>query len=95
MITRRTVPVFKERLSTAIGIAMVLAFFAGLVAWEYFQARRPGFLSPGVAQCRIAYTNARTPKDNALVDRTVPSTGPQKGWKAQTCGFLRSSGALR
>jgi hypothetical protein len=75
--------------------SLLIAFLAALVAREYYRARRPGFLSAGVAECRAAYQVALTAADSALVDARVPSSGGQKGWTAQRCGFLRHSGALR
>jgi hypothetical protein len=76
-------------------VCLLVAFFAALVAWEYYRARQPGFLSAAVAECRTAYRAARTAADSAIVDERVPSSGGQKGWTAQRCGFLRESGALR
>ena len=76
-------------------VALLIAFVAALIAWEYYSARRPGFLSEGVAECRTAYQAARNAADSAIIDRRIPSSGGQKGWTAQSCGFLRQSGALR
>lgn len=75
--------------------ACLVAFLAALVALEYYRARRPGFVSAGVAECKTAYQGARNAADSAMLDQRIPSSGGQKGWTAQSCGFLRQSGALR
>lgn len=78
-------------LALLVGGALVVA----LVGMAYFQARRPRFAVSATRECDHQYSRALTHADSAIVDAQVPATGPQKGWTAQTCGFLRQAGALK
>jgi hypothetical protein len=71
------------------------ALLVAILAYFYRSAREPGFLSPGVPECRVAYQRARTAIDSAMVDVRHPSSGPQKDPNAPTCGTLRITGQLR
>lgn len=72
-----------------LGVLLVV-----ILAYIYRSAREPGFLSPGVPECRAAYRHARTASDLAMVDVRHPSSGPQKDPNAPTCGTLRITGQL-
>jgi hypothetical protein len=77
--------------------AIIALLIVALVTlcWIYLPARHPGFLSLGAEECRGDYRQARTAADTARIDLIVPATGGQKGWTAQRCGLLRTSGAVR
>ena len=66
-----------------------------VLAYVYRSAREPGFLSPGVPECLVAYHHAHTESDSAMVDVQHPTNGPQKDPNAPTCGTLRITGQLR
>ena len=76
----------------ALGIAVIIA---ALMALTFWRARWPGFLNPGVAECRVAYARARTAVESASVDAAHPASGPQKQAPSVSCGTLRVTGALR
>jgi hypothetical protein len=76
-------------------MVLLVAFALALVAGEFWRARRPDSLTPAAAECRRAYTRARTAADTAVADRVHPATGEQKGpVAAASCGTLRATGAL-
>ena len=75
------------------GAILALSVFALATAWFILRdAERPGFLSPGVAECQHAYAKAHTSADTQMVNVMHPSTGPQKDPNAPTCGTLRRIG---
>jgi hypothetical protein len=92
---------FRSRLGWAdkggdvVGLLLVVALIMGLVLWQFEKARRPGFLSPAVEECRVQYKKVHSAADSARIDLLIPATGGQKGWTAQRCGLLRQSGALK
>ena len=85
----------RDLVGKTIGLLVIVMLVYALIAWTFEQARRPGFLSLGVEECRAEYRHALTSADSARVDARIPATGGQKGWTAQTCGLLRRSGSLR
>jgi len=84
-----------HRVANAIGVLLLIAVIAGLVYSEFEKARRPGFLSLGLEECRRQLGQAHSAADSARVDLMIPATGGQKGWLAQRCGVLRRSGSLK
>ena len=86
---------WKDRLGRAVVVGLLAAFAVGLVAVEFWRARRPDVLTPAAAECGRAYARARTAADTVLADRIHPATGVQKGpAEAASCGTLRATGAL-
>lgn len=85
----------RERAKTFTIVVSLGLLFAAIAVLLFQSARRPGFLSSGVPECRVAYERARTANDSAIVDVRHPSSGPQKDPNAPTCGTLRITGQLR
>ena len=85
----------RERAQTFVVVVSLGLLLAAIAVLLFQSARRPGFLSAGVPECRVAYERARTASDTAMVDLRHPSSGPQKDPNAPTCGTLRVTGQLR
>ena len=86
---------WSDRVGAIVGAILVALLVLSLLWWEYASARHPGLLSLAVEECRVDYGRARTAADSTRVDQLIPATGAQKGWRAQSCGLLRHSGALK
>jgi hypothetical protein len=78
----------------AIGVSMIAALAFGLLGFEFWRSRHPGFLQTGVPECRAAYARARTAADTASADETHPTAGPQRDPNDPTCGTLRAAREL-
>jgi hypothetical protein len=92
--TVRRTPI-RDVVRAVVFLGLLGVLLAAVLAYLYRSARTPGFLSPGVPECRAAYHRAQTAGDSAMVDVQHPSSGPQKDPNAPTCGTLRITGRLR
>ena len=96
MTGRRVKPTpIRNALRATLLFGLLGVLLVAILAYVYRSAREPGFLSPGVPECRVAYQHAGTASDSAMVDVRHPSSGPQKDPNAPTCGTLRITGQLR
>ena len=86
---------FRDRGRALVLLVPLALLLAVIFAYVFQSARQPGFLSPGVPECRAAFQHARTARDSAIVDVQQPSSGPQKDPNAPTCGTLRVTRQIR